>query len=159
MVHYIYKINFLCGKVKGRYYIGKRSYKRDDPYKDNFYKGSGLFCNNYYKKYGAILNVTYTKEIIEINETFDKNRDREKEIIGDLYKTDKLCVNIIPGGFCPREMAMLSHSKRSVVQYSLDGEIIKEYESVTAAAEAIGICRSGITSAANGKQVVAANYI
>lgn len=40
--YYIYKISFLCGEPKGRYYIGKRTYFGSDIESDN-YTGSGRF--------------------------------------------------------------------------------------------------------------------
>ena len=90
-VHYIYKIIFLCGKP-GRYYLGKHSGQLDD-----CYAGSGSFCKAYYKKYGKKLGKTYIKEILEINPNKKVNALREKEIIGDLYKSDPLCMNFIKG--------------------------------------------------------------
>lgn len=95
MRHYIYKITFLCGNHKGDYYIGKRSsnYKKKD-----FYAGSGKFCKSYYNKYGRIEGTTYTKEILEFNESKDINAQREKQIIGNLYKSDPHCMNMMAGG-------------------------------------------------------------
>lgn len=159
MVHYIYKITFLCGEPQGRYYIGKRSYKRYDPSKDNFYKGSGTFCKRYFEKYGAILGETYTKEIIEVNSTFEENKNREIEIIGDLYKTDKLCMNMIPGGQCCNEAAKFSTSKKKVVQYDYNGNIVNVFDSMTEAAEYIGVCFSGISAACKGQQIVSKGFI
>lgn len=82
MLHYIYRIDFLCGEP-GRYYLGKRSYHGVIIENDN-YAGSGNFCFTYYKKYGKIYGVTYVKKIIEINTSKKINNDREKIIIGDL---------------------------------------------------------------------------
>lgn len=95
-IHYIYKINFLCGK-SGRYYLGKRSYYGLDINNDK-YTGSGNFCIQYFSKYGKIEGKTYTKEILEVNENQKINKDREKIIIGDLWKTDPLCMNQKHGG-------------------------------------------------------------
>lgn len=77
MIHYIYKIHFLCGSQEGRYYIGRRSTKYKSIEKDT-YAGSGSFCKLYYKKYGRILGVTYTKDILEINPTLKTNIKREE---------------------------------------------------------------------------------
>lgn len=159
MVHYIYKITFLCGEPKGRYYLGKRSYKRNDPSKDNFYKGSGIFCKRYFEKYGAILGKTYTKEIIEINQTFEANKNREIEIIGDLYKTDVLCMNMIPGGQCCNEAAKFCTTNKEVVQYDINGNIVNIFKSVSDAARFMNVCRSGITAACNGKQILSMGFI
>lgn len=94
-IHFIYKIYFLCGEPEGRYYIGKHT-----GYKNDSYGGSGTFCKRYYKKYGKIPDKTFKREIIEINVDKETNRLREKEIVGELWKTDPLCMNILPGGVC-----------------------------------------------------------
>ena len=93
-IHYIYKITLLCGKLAGKYYIGKHSTsnKRDG------YAGSGRIVTDYYKKYGRKKNITYIKEIIEYNQTMAENAEREKIIIGDLWKTDPNCLNCCEGG-------------------------------------------------------------
>lgn len=93
--HYIYRIDFLEKEHIGKYYIGKRTvnYK---PENDKAYLGSGLFCKRYFSKYGT--NGTYKKTILETNNSVEENSKREKEIIGDLYKTDPLCMNLCEGG-------------------------------------------------------------
>jgi hypothetical protein len=67
MIHYIYRIDFLCGEP-GRYYLGKRSYRGKKIERDS-YAGSGNFCKEYYAEYSAINNKTYKKTILEINDT------------------------------------------------------------------------------------------
>ena len=96
-IHYIYKITCLCGTFKGHYYIGKRSSRKEDILNDYYY-GSGEKLRRYYKKYPPVLGETINKEIIEINPTKEDNCRREKEIIGDLYITDPLCLNLMEGG-------------------------------------------------------------
>lgn len=96
-VHYIYKITCLCGSFKNHYYIGKRSSRKTDILNDYYY-GSGEKLRRYYKKYPPVLGETITKEILEINQTKEINCQREKEIIGDLYLTDPLCLNLMEGG-------------------------------------------------------------
>ena len=95
--HYIYKITCLCGKFKNHYYIGKRTTKNKYIYNDNYY-GSGEKLRRYYKKYPPQNGVTIYKEIIEINPNKEINAKREKDIIGDLYKSDPLCLNLMEGG-------------------------------------------------------------
>ena len=97
MRHYIYKITCLCGSFKNHYYIGKRSTRHEDLVHD-FYYGSGEKLRRYYKKYPAEIGVTISKEIIEENPTKEINAKREREIIGDLYLTDPLCLNLMEGG-------------------------------------------------------------
>lgn len=82
MIHYIYRIDFLCG-TPGRYYLGKHSFRYKNLEKST-YAGSGNFCFAYYRKYGKIKGKTYRKTIIEFNTDFETNRLREKIIIGDL---------------------------------------------------------------------------
>lgn len=109
--HYIYKITFLQGSLKGYYYIGKKSSKiptylkgskidniiTEHPDFDN-YTGSGTIPINYFKKYGKVLGSTYAKEILYISKDAQDNLINEEKIIGDKYKTDPLCVNLTKGG-------------------------------------------------------------
>mgnify|MGYP003226379983 CR=1 FL=1 len=154
MYHYIYRIDFLHPKHIGRYYIGKRtvSYK---PENDNAYKGSGRFCKAFFDKYGTV--GTYRKTILEINLSKEENAEREAYWIGDLWKTDSLCMNQEPGGlkggkrqghnhngehnpFYGRQHTEESktqiskarlgstwHKEYNIGCYSLDGELIKTY--------------------------------
>ena len=101
-IHYIYKIILLCGKLAGKYYYGKHT--TSNP-KDG-YAGSGKIVVDYFKKYGRKKNITYIKEIIEYNSTMEINAEREKIIIGDLWKTDPNCLNCCEGG----EIGGLSHT-------------------------------------------------
>lgn len=94
--HYIYKITCLCGQLKDHYYIGKHS---TDAVPENCgYCGSGKIINNYFKKYGKIKGVTYNIEIIEKNPNPKINSIREKEIIGNKFLKDTLCINLKAGG-------------------------------------------------------------
>lgn len=150
MIHYIYKIHFLCGFPSGRYYIGKRSFKGSDLSTDK-YTGSGNFCFAYFKKYGVTEGITYIKEILEINPTKGINAIREGAIIGDLWKTDNLCMNQMPGGISIRkiegksidECAELSPNQTPVKQYDLNGNFIKEWVSICEAETALGINNIG----------------
>ncbi|MBO7734390.1 MAG: hypothetical protein J6S67_17630 [Methanobrevibacter sp.] len=83
--------------MNGYYYIGKHSTTHDDPLDDGYY-GGGVIIRNYYKKYPPQIGVTITKEILELNEDVVSNSKRELEIIGDLWKTDPLCLNRKKGG-------------------------------------------------------------
>lgn len=91
--HYIYRIDFLLNK--GAYYIGKRSVNYL-PQNDNSYLGSGIYPKRYFSKYGV--KNTYIKTILETNPTKEINAEREKILIGDLWKTDVNCKNLEPGG-------------------------------------------------------------
>lgn len=106
MYHYIYRIDFLCGEPS-RYYIGKRT-SRSKPEKDNSYRGSGIFCKRYFDKYG--IDGTYIKSIIEINPSKEENSKREEYWIGDLWKTDPLCMNECAGGLLGGSPKGIDHS-------------------------------------------------
>lgn len=143
MIYYIYKITLLKGNLEGHYYIGKHKTDKENDY----YCGSGVIVKDYYKKYGKKKGVTFTKEILEYNPSEEVNNHREKEIIGDLYKTDPLCLNLKYGGEggrwekgmtainkgkspSPETIASLSKAlRKSVLQYDIDGNFINEWES------------------------------
>lgn len=154
MIHYIYKIEFLCGETQGRYYIGKRSYHGKYIEKDK-YAGSGYFCICYYKKHGKVLNKTYRKTIIEINDNWETNKNRENIIIGDLWKTDPLCVNLCPGGISK----IPENKKRSVIQYDLEGNIIAKYNSIGEAKDATGYDNIGGCCRGRSNYKTVGNYI
>ena len=140
-IHYIYKIHFLMGFPAGRYYIGKRTFKGDDISKDK-YTGSGNFCFAYFKKYGRIEGKTYIREILEINPSKKINALREIEWIGDKYKNDKLCMNQAPGGltcYIDNDYTITT----SVRQYDLDGNFIKEWDSIVDAESELRINNVG----------------
>lgn len=94
MVHYIYKITCLCGSLAGHYYIGKRTQRAEG----ERYYGSGSVIKKYYKKYPPVEGETIIKEILEFNQSQKENSRREKEILGDLFKNDPLCLNLKRGG-------------------------------------------------------------
>lgn len=92
--YYTYKITLLKGSLAGHYYYGQH---RTDNLNDG-YAGSGRKIKNYYKKYGKIEHQTYIKEIISFYNNENELNQAEKDLIGDKYKTDELCLNLIPGG-------------------------------------------------------------
>lgn len=144
--HYIYKIHFLCGFPTGRYYIGKRTYRGYELSKDG-YTGSGRFCFAYFKKYGAIVGETYIKEILEINPSKEINGIREDFWVDDLYKTDPLCMNLMPGGLSSiSSNGNLTNGDQinvKVRQYDLSGNFIKEWNSIVDAETELGINNIG----------------
>lgn len=121
--HFIYKIHFLCGFPTGRYYLGKHT-----GYVNDSYGGSGNFCKAYYKKYGKIEGETYIREILEINPSQEINSNREEIIIGDLWKTDPLCMNqchggwgLLPGNESPNKGKHLSKETKQKISDKLKG--------------------------------------
>ena len=87
---YTYKITF----ETGHYYFGSRSCKCQ-PSDDTTYSGSPV-TNKYYWK-----DHQFTKEIIKICSDIKELMLEEHKLIGDLYKTDDLCLNDHNSlGFC-----------------------------------------------------------
>lgn len=168
-IHYIYKIYFLCGSPSGRYYIGKRTYDGKDILKDK-YHGSGKFCKAYFAKYGAIYGKTYIKEIIEVNISKEINKEREEIIIGDLWKTDPLCMNQKRGGEgkgwekghdLSKEAREKISNKLSnpIDQYDLDGNLIKHWKSVAEASRYFNCTVATISGCCARKYTTSNGYI
>lgn len=167
-IHYIYKIIFLCGELKNRYYLGKRTYNGTDITKDK-YHGSGNFCKSYFKKYGIVEGKTYIKEVLEVNDSIEINRNRELVIIGNLWETDPLCMNQRCGGdggliknHNVSEKGKQNISKLNsecVYQFDLDGNLITKFESVIKASKITGVCRSKIVSCCTKQRLTSGGYI
>ena len=114
--YYIYKITFLKGKLKGKYYIGMHIGKNPDLVNDGYF-GSGSVCKRYYKKYPPVVGETITKEILEVCESKEQLAECEKKWIGDLWETDDLCVNMKSGGdggwdFCKGKPMSKEHRRK-----------------------------------------------
>ena len=95
--YYIYKITFLKGRMKGKYYIGKRIGHKSDMINDGYF-GSGNMCIRYCKKYPPVIGETIAKEILEVCDSKEELAECEKKWIGDLWETDENCVNLKRGG-------------------------------------------------------------
>lgn len=168
MVHYIYKITFLVGSLSEHYYIGKRSYKGNDITCD-VYCGSGKICDDYFKTHKKILNETYKKDILKICNSEKEAYDEEEKILGNLFETDEMCVNIKRGGyggFATKEpwnkgkkgcqvawnkgVKNLTHKGKAIVQLTLNDEKIKEYEKIKDAAKEYGINERFISKCCRG---------
>lgn len=160
--HYIYKIIFLKGSPENRYYYGKRSFYGIS-IEDDKYTGSGNFCFAYFKKYGTIEGETYIKEIIEENPDIDTNRDRENFWIGDLWKTDPLCMNQCPGGKGCAEHDTLCYVqdkyKKDISQYDLYGNFIKTWHGIRDACRELNINRTGVSACLKGRKPTAFGYM
>lgn len=92
--YYTYKITCLLGTLKGKYYYGQHT----SNIKVDSYTGSGAILVNYFKKYPKIEGETYIKEILCYYDSKEELDNAEIELIGDKYKTDKMCLNLIKGG-------------------------------------------------------------
>jgi hypothetical protein len=84
----------LCGSLSGHYYIGKHAASN----LNDHYCGSGKILKDYYSKYGRIENETFLKEILEFTDNEEHNCEREREILGTLWKQDPNCLNLKCGG-------------------------------------------------------------
>lgn len=94
MFYYTYKITLLKGSLAGHYYYGQH---RTNNLNDG-YCGSGRIIKDYFKEYDKIEHQTYIKEIISFYNSLEELNRAEFELIGDKYKTDPLCLNLIAGG-------------------------------------------------------------
>lgn len=83
--HFTYKVTF----EGGHFYVGKHTTSN----LDDGYTGSGKAVNRMISK-----GHKFTIEILEHFESAEKAYDGERRILGDLWKTDPLCVNLKEGG-------------------------------------------------------------
>ena len=89
MQHYVYKIT---NKTTGEYYYGKRTAFNweTDPY-----MGSGLMLKN---KMEAHPDHEWVKEVLLLLDSAEEAYLYEKIIIGDKWRDDPLCLNLVAGG-------------------------------------------------------------
>ena len=90
-MNYIYKITNL---VNGKYYIGKRHNKSQDPLHDGYY-GSGVAITKAIKKYGK---ENFKKEILAYCDTIEDLNSLEKQIITLDIVNDPMSYNMMGGG-------------------------------------------------------------
>ena len=82
------EIHGLC--FEGYYYLGQHKTNN----LDDGYKGSGTKLKEYYKQYPK----DYTFTILELYSNNTELNIAEQKLIGDLWKTDPYCLNMIYGG-------------------------------------------------------------
>lgn len=100
---YTYKIT---ATDSDKYYYGVSSVKKpfseltfEDCLDDGYYgSGGNTLKNNKFKNWKSKHKANLRKEIIETFERKGLAYESEKELIGDLWKTDKLCLNSSAGG-------------------------------------------------------------
>lgn len=130
---YTYKITFLQGSLRGKYYIGKhksrvplsyndvqdiKNYASDHPDFDS-YVGSGVIPESYFKSYSPIIGETYDKEIIKFYDTDEECSKDEKVLIGSKYLDDDMCCNFAPGGQGGLESFSHKEDNRAKISQSL----------------------------------------
>ena len=87
---YTYRVDCTAAGWEGYYYYGQ--HKTDNL--DDGYKGSGTKLHEYYKQYPK----AYTFTILEFYSNKTELNIAEQKLIGDLWKTDKFCLNMNAGG-------------------------------------------------------------
>lgn len=113
---YIYKITILTGRLKGHYYIGKRGPIDCLPEEDINYNGSGIIISDWFKK-ERIEGIDYIKEIIHYCKDEADMNNMEILYIGEKYKTDTFCMNLMAGGhggrLCKESLIKMVNTKNS----------------------------------------------
>lgn len=97
-VYYTYKITATDSQ---KYYYGRKTYHKknnnyseNDLLNDNYYGSGGVKFNNWKKKHKDNIE----KEIIQVYSHWGESVKGEKDLIGQLYKNDKNCLNSVAGG-------------------------------------------------------------
>ena len=154
--HIIYKLTSPSGGV----YIGQTNRTIEERAGDNGYFYLTKYNNRYAQpaiaqailKYGWI---NFTKEILYENLTREEANNLEVETI-KFYRSQGLCYNIADGGG-----GMIGVNERKIKQYTLNGELIREWNSIKEAEAFIGIpkAQSNISACCSGKKKRAYGYI
>ena len=88
--YYTYRVDCTAAGWKGYYSLGQHKTNN----LDDGYKGSGTKLQEYYKQYPE----DYTFTILEFYSNKTELNIAEQKLIGDLWKTDPYCLNMICGG-------------------------------------------------------------
>lgn len=133
MVHIVYCTTNLINK---KIYVG--IHKTENPYKFDGYLGNGLWCNDAYylnhpkepfhyavKKYGS---KNFIRKTLAVFEGRKEALKMEAEIVNEEFIKRADTYNITLGGGEPPTYC------KTIYQYSLEGDFIKEWKSITEAA-------------------------
>lgn len=115
---FIYKITCICGKWKGKFYIGQHTTEN----LDDGYLGSSVKLPEYWVKYGKELNVTYRYKILKFVDTQQQLDWWEIRYIG-MYRNNPKCLNIHPGGTDRKVTKIAAHE----IYSNEDGTYIHDY--------------------------------
>ena len=155
--------------ANGKRYIGQRKFSNG--WKG--YLGSGKHLKEAVKKYGRNM---FSRNIISIAYSQEELNKQEKEIIGYLNANNSRDFYNISEGGCVKGKAgenafwygkkiplisiLKANKKRNkpVYQFSLNGELIGEYISITAAALANNLCKQNIAIACKDEAKTAGGY-
>ena len=155
----IYKIT----NPKGKIYIGQTvdTIRREDVYKR-------LNCKGQVKLYNSLLKYGFSEHIFEVIEECNVERLNERERYWqDFYNVLEEGLNLkltetsdrsgkMSKESIERKVKNTDYIKRSdkvnkpIIQYSLEGNLIKEWKSSTEASEVLGISKGNITNCCKG---------
>ena len=111
--HFVYKWTNVITK---EYYIGKHSGTEDDGY-----TGSGkLFKLKYNKD-----PVNWHREILDYCPSSKSALYSEKNFIGDLYKIDPKCLNLVPGGI--NDAKLTEHHAKELITKKTKEQIVTTF--------------------------------
>lgn len=149
MINSIIRTFYNIDAEKGIYSKSKKKWLKGK-LKDNGYISVTLKCNDGLQHkfyYHRVVWEYFNGEIPEGYEINHKNEDKTDNRLSNLeLLSHKDNINY---GSCRKNISK-SRSKK-VLQYSLDGKLIGEYNSVKEAAEKNGICKTCICDCCNGK--------
>lgn len=134
--------------INGKMYTGQKKIGKNNKWIT--YLGSGTHLKNAIKKYGK---ENFDKKIIDI--AFNKD---ELNALEFLYTKAFCCVdderwyNLCYGGGVNGLNINNSKVKRKVIQYDLEGNFIKEYDSLNEASRINKLCRNSIKNCCKGIQ-------
>lgn len=156
--------------VNGKKYIGKHTQNDTHP----GYLGSGRLQKKAIKKYGK---AAFVKQLLYESDNGDMLNEMEEYYI-DYYGAMKsdLFYNLVEGGMGFTHSAKLSeskkksnpmkgrfnenhHSSRKVIQYSMDGDFIKIWESMAQVKRELKIHQSSIVHCISGKIIQTGKFI
>jgi hypothetical protein len=95
MQGYVYRIDYTIPGHEGEYYIGKRTMACGNALTDCYF-GSGVIAQEYYIKYGYTHPEYFHKTILAYADRFDELAIAEGDFLGDKWKDDDKCINMMP---------------------------------------------------------------
>lgn len=100
LTHYTYRIT---ASDSDKYYYGVSHVKKtnateSDCLNDGYWGSGGSNSNNKFNRWKTKHSNNLNKEILEIFSLKSDAYHLESALVGDLYKTDPLCLNSVPGG-------------------------------------------------------------
>jgi hypothetical protein len=116
--YYTYKVQCTAVGWEDYYYLGQHTTNN----LDDGYKGSGKRLHEYYKQYPN----DYTFTILEFYSNKTELNIAEQKLIGDLWKTDPYCLNLIYGGH--GSWAVVNKLKRGKPSWNRGKKLSEEHK-------------------------------